>query len=193
MEPATIWALVLVLAIVGAIVLAVSIQRRRRIDRGTLRERFGHEYDRLVEEHGSGKQARRELRNRLHRVSRLQIRDLTPEEHQRFSLEWTNIQARFVDDPVDAVRTSDRLIEEVMVLRGYPTEGFDQRIADLSVYHASVVQHYRAATELSRGLDDGQASTEDLRQAMVHHRAIFDDLVRAPETAQPVHHREAYT
>jgi hypothetical protein len=188
MGASTLWAVVLIVAAIAAITLAFAIWRgRRRTDRDDLRQRFGPEYDHLVEEYGSGKAARRELRHRLRRVERYSIRELSPDAHARFSGAWAEVQARFVDDPAGAVQQSDRLIHEVMRARGYPIEKeFDAQIADLSVHHSNVVQHYRAARELSRGVHEGHASTEDLRQAMVHHRALFADLLREPiDVVQP--------
>jgi hypothetical protein len=183
MDESIFWTILLIVAALMALVVAFAIYRgrRQRIDRGDLRKRFGPEYDHLVEEYGSGKAARRELRHRLRRVERYPIRELTPEAHARYSAAWMSIQARFVDDPSGAVLESDRLIHDVMRARGYPVEAdFDAEIADLSVHHSNVVDHYRAARALRSGVEDGRASTEDLRQAMVHHRALFADLLREP-------------
>jgi hypothetical protein len=182
MDSTIFWAVVLALAAVAALITAYAIYRgRRRIDRGDLRTRFGPEYDRAVEEHGSGKAARRELRHRLKRVERFTLRELSPEAYTRFYDAWQNVQARFVDEPGGAVLQADRLIHDVMKTRGYPDDNDpDRQIADLSVNHAEVVQHYRAARTLAEGADDGRATTEDLRQAMMHYRALFADLLREP-------------
>lgn len=186
MDSTTFWAVVLAVAAVAALITAYAIYRgRRRIDRVDLRERFGPEYDRAVEELGSGKAARRELRQRLKRVERFSLRELTPEAYARYYDAWQNVQARFVDEPGGAVLQADRLIHDVMHARGYPDDDdVDRRIGDLSVHHANAVQHYRAARALSEGAEEGRATTEDLRQAMMHYRALFSDLLREPTTVR---------
>lgn len=165
-----------VVAIVLIVAIAVSRQRarRRQIE---LRQRFGPEYDRAVQEFGSTARADRELLARAKRVQHLELRALSLADHQRFSASWSRIQAQFVDDPGVAVAGAGELINEVMRARGYPTEDFEQRAADLSVEHADVVQHYRAAKSLYDAHQRGQASTEDLRQALVHYRFLFSELL----------------
>jgi hypothetical protein len=175
------WLFVLVLTALGALAVGYALLGRRRFEREELRRRFGPEYQRAVEETGSGKAARRELRRRLRRVARLDLRDLTPDERARFAAAWTDIQARFVDDPGRAVAASKRLVDDVMTARGYPDEGFEQRLADLSVRSPQAVQHARSAHACSKNT----ASTEELRRAMVHYRALLEELLAADERESP--------
>jgi hypothetical protein len=164
--------LVLVLLVAGGWYLAQQQKRKR------LSGRFGPEYDRTVREAGSRSAAERALTEREERVAALQIRALNADERRRYSEEWRQVQARFVDEPRRAVEDGDRLIAEVMQRRGYPVADFDRRVEDLSVQHPVVVQHYRAGRDLALRSREGRASTEDLRQAMVHYRALFTDLLR---------------
>ena len=170
--PIVMGALVL-LALMGFAVWASS--RRRRSEE--LRERFGPEYERAVDEYGDQKLAEQKLRERKERVEGLELRALQPEERLRFTRLWREVQARFVDGPADAISQANTLIKEVMQERGYPVGDFDQRAADISVRHPDVVQHYRAAREIAKRSERRQATTEDLRQAMVHYRALFDELL----------------
>jgi hypothetical protein len=140
-----------------------------------LKERFGPEYDEAVSR--DGRDARRNLEEREKRVQKLQIKDLSPEQQQRFSDEWRMVQGRFVDDPRSAIGEADRLCQQVMDARGYPLTGFDQQAEDISVDHPEVVSNYRSAHEIAQQGDD--ASTEDLRQAMIHYRVVFGDLLGA--------------
>jgi len=167
---------VAVLAIVLIAVISSS-RKRARLRRAELRQKFGPEYERMVHEMGSADRAERELVARERRVERLELRTLSPVDHQRFSETWRRLQAQFVDDPAVAVAGAGELISEVMRARGYPVEDFDQRVADLSVDHADVVDHYRAARSLYEMHRRGQAGTEDLRQAFVHYRFLFSELL----------------
>jgi hypothetical protein len=162
---------VLVLLAGGAWYFLRTQQRKR------LSGRFGAEYDRAVNETGDRKEAERELERREERVAMLDIRPLDPDQRTRYAAEWKAVQARFVDQPVEAVADADRLIAEVMQLRGYPMGDFERRSADLSVDHAEVVQNYRSGHELAERSRTGEANTEDLRRAMVHYRALFDELL----------------
>ena len=166
-------AIVVVAAVVVAAVWMVMRQRRTK----ALRERFGPEYDRVLESKGTAAEAERELQLRQRRVEAFSIRALSPDDVQRFEATWRSVQARFVDDPHAAVIDADHLIAEVMRARGYPVENPDRRLDDLSVDHSQVVNHYRAGREVVGRHERGAASTEDLRQAMVHFRALFDELV----------------
>jgi FtsZ-interacting cell division protein ZipA len=179
-----------ILILVGAVALvAIAIMawlvvrssRRRHVE---LRQRFGPEYERAVSEYGDEKRAERELEKREKRVQRLELHPLREAERLRFEGEWRMIQARFVDDPSGAVKAADELIQAVMQAHGYPVRDFEQRVEDLSVEHANVVQHYRAARILSDANREGRANTEELRQAFVHHRALFADLLDEPGTAR---------
>lgn len=170
---------VAVLAI-GAVV-AYSLMQRRRTER--LTERFGPEYQRTVEETGGQREAERELEARQRRVEGLEIRRLSADERAAYLGRWKETQARFVDDPPGAISGADMLVQEVMRERGYPMTDFEQRAADISVDHPHVVAEYRAAHAVTeRDATDG-VETEDLRQAMVHYRALFDDLLEADVTA----------
>ncbi len=179
-----LWALV-GLAIVAIMIVAVVASRHRaRVRRADLQRKFGPEYDRAVEEYGPDR-ADRELLSRQRRVDHFQARELNAVDRARFIGSWSNIQAQFVDDPGVAVTGANELINEVMRARGYPTEHFDQRVADLSVDHATVVQHYRAAKALADANRNGQVNTEELRQAMVHYRMLFADLLQEPRAGPP--------
>jgi len=142
-----------------------------------LRQKFGSEYDHTIREEGNVRKAEAELVARAKRVSTLHISPLSPADAQRFNDAWRRTQARFVDDPQGAVTEADRLVGEVMATRGYPVGEFEQRVADISVDHPDVVMNYRAAREIAVLHSAGKANTEDLRQAMVHYRALFNDLL----------------
>ena len=169
-------AAIVVLAIAAGVVYD---GRRRR-----LRRRFGPEYDSLVEERGRRK-AEAELAEREKRVSRLDIRPLDPAARSRYARRWTAVQEHFVDAPPGAVADAQSLVLAVMSERGYPTEGEDQVLADLSVDHADALDHYRAARGIIQRAADNLASTEDLRQAVIHYRALFQDLLGRPGEPGP--------
>jgi hypothetical protein len=173
MSTGTIVIIIVAILVVVAIVAGVAYDVRRR----RLRERFGPEYDRMVEEKGSRTKAEAELAERQRRVAGLDIRPLDPAARARYAENWAEVQERFVDAPQEAVMAAQRLVMTVMHERGYPTEGGDQVAADLSVDHANVLDHYRAAYAISQRAGDGAASTEELRQAMIHYRALFEDLL----------------
>jgi hypothetical protein len=178
--------LIVVLVALGVIVLAGliywGITNRRR---SRLRQRFGPEYDRMVEQRGARRGVESELAAREKRRKRLDIRPLEPEARDEFARRWRDTQARFVDEPGPAVAEADGLVQEVMRERGYPVDEFSQREADLSVDHPTVLEHYRAAHGISLARSQGQATTEDLRQAMVHYRTLFEELLEAgPEEAE---------
>ena len=176
----TVIIIVIAVIVVAAVAGILYDTRRRR-----LRQRFGPEYDRMVEEKGSRTRAEAELAGRERRVAGLDIRPLDPAAQARYAQNWTAIQEQFVDTPQEAVAAGQRLVRTVMNERGYPAEGDDQMLADLSVQHATVLDHYRAAYLISQRAADGMASTEDLRQAMIHYRALFEDLLGAG-AARPV-------
>src|SRR5262245_2609561 len=167
---------VVVVAALVAIAVWLLMKRRKT---AALRARFGPEYDRLLHSTKSPAQAERELEERERRVGAFSLRSLPKEEADRFASSWRTVQARFVDDPRTAVNEADRLIEEVMRARGYPVEDTSHRLEDLSVEHGAVVNHYRSGREIVVRHGRGEASTEDLRNAMVHFRALFDELVGA--------------
>jgi hypothetical protein len=147
-------------------------QRHRRMS-----GRFGPEYERTVETTGSRSAAERTLKEREERVAAFHIHPLDPQDRDRFAADWRRVQARFVDEPGPAVEQADELIRDVMQRRGYPVGDFESRADDLSVHHPVVVQHYRAGGELADRSREGRANTEDLRQAMVHYRALFEELL----------------
>ena len=185
---------VVVVAIIAAIVVAAiliwAMMRNRRTDH--LRERFGDEYDRTLEAEGKRAKAEAALEERKERVEKLEIRPLTPEERADAGREWREVKAVFVDSPVEAVHHADRLLAAIMKARGYPMADFDRRYEDLTVDHGEVARHYREGHEITMRHEKGQASTEDLRQAMIHFEALFDDLVNevAPDDeARPVRSR----
>ena len=142
-----------------------------------LRERFGPEYDAAVKRLGSKAKAETELRRREKRVANFEIVALAPADVTRFAQSWTRLQGSFVDDPKGVLIEADRLVREVLLKRGYPVADFDLRAADLSVNHPVVVNNYRAAQRIVSLDQRGEASTEDLRKAVVHFRALFDELL----------------
>jgi len=174
-----VWAWILiavgVVVLVGLLVWGVSRQRQSK----RLRSTFGPEYERSVSVSGR-REGESELAAREKRREQLDIRALDPAARQRYAEAWRDTQARFVDSPEQATREADHLVIEVMRERGYPMEDFDQRAADVSVDHPMVVENYRAAHTTSLANEQGEASTEDLRQAMVHYRALFVELLEPP-------------
>ncbi|HZC38455.1 MAG TPA: hypothetical protein VE221_07250 [Sphingomicrobium sp.] len=170
--------IIIAVAVVAVLIIAaILISRRRRSEH--LKSRFGREYEHALQTTGDRGKAEAELAEREKRVEKLDIRPLDESERQRFIERWSEVQARFVDDPARAVAFADALLAEVMKTRGYPVSDFEQRAGDISVDHPKVVEHYRAAHDIAVRHEQGQASTEELRQAMIHYRALFDDLVGA--------------
>lgn len=178
---AAIWVVIAIVALVviGVLVwLAINKQRS-----GQLREVFGPEYDRTVEESEDRRAAESELLERQKRVEEFEIRPLDPAERTRFASRWIAVQSRFVDDPKSALEEADELVTEVMSERGYPMDDFDQRAADVSVDHPRVVEDYRAAHGISERVGSNDATTEDMRQALVHYRSLFSELLEEGETS----------
>ena len=176
--------IIAVVVIVAVLVIAGLIWSRRRRSEH-LRDRFGPEYEHAIAHEGGRAKAEAELEKR---VSKLDIRPLEPAARLNFIDRWKEVQAQFVDDPARAVASADALLGEVMTAWGYPVSDFDQRAGDISVDHPEVVKHYRAGHDIALRHAQGQASTEDLRQAMIHYRALFDELVN--ETDAPAVERE---
>lgn len=178
------------IAIIAAIIVVLAagiavalFARKRRTQR--LRTQFGGaEYARAVKEGGSQQKAEALLDKRAEHVEALHIRPLAPADRARFIESWARVQARFVDGPGGAVTDADQLLGDVMSTRGYPVSDFEQRAADLSVHHPLVLENYRAAHQTALRQSQGQANTEDLRQAMIHYRSLFEELVGEPETAR---------
>jgi hypothetical protein len=170
-----IWVVIAVVVLLALAAIAWTYTKRQR--RARLQERFGPEYDRTVREVGTAEKAEAVLDARARRVEKLKIRPLSPEQSESFSREWRRIQGLFVDDPDGAVAAADRLVTQVMAARGYPIEDFDTRAADLSVDHPRVVENYRTARALALRRERKEAGTEELRQAVVNYRALFNDLL----------------
>ena len=172
--------LIVLVVLLGGAALGLWLQRRRSEE---LKSRFGPEYERTVAQVGTASKAETLLHEREKRVAKFSIRPLPPEKRARYVDQWRQVQAQFVDDPKGAVTHADDLLGSVMESRGYPVVDFEQRSADLSVDHPEVVQNYRVAHEIATRHSRGEAGTEDLRQAMIHYRALFDDLVNEPGAA----------
>jgi hypothetical protein len=166
-----IWLLVIVVVVLLCAVGYLALRQRRTAQ---LREGFGPEYDRVLQDRGDQRAAESELQERRERRRSYDIRPLEPEARERFAERWRETQARFVDQPASALAEADGLVGEVMRERGYPVDDFDQQAADVSVDHPTVVEHYREAHAVHSARD---ASTEDLRVALVHYRALFDELL----------------
>jgi hypothetical protein len=174
-----IWIVMAVVVVLAVAAFAWTyMQRQRRL---RLRERFGPEYDRTVREAGTPEKADAILDGRARRVEKLKIRPLSREQSDSFAREWHRVQGIFVDDPDAAVAAADRLVTEVMAARGYPIEDFDTRAADLSVDHPRVIENYRMARALAQRRERKEAGTEELRQAVVNYRALFNDLLDVQE------------
>jgi hypothetical protein len=169
---AVIILIVVIVVVLAAIFFGVQAARRRR-----LQSTFGPEYDRAVADTGSRADAEKELRERERRHASLELKPLSDESRARYSAAWEEVQIRFVDDPTGAANEADQLVTQLITERGYPTSDYEDRLADLSVEHARTLGHYRDAHEINRRSQAGEASTEDLRQALVHYRALFADLL----------------
>jgi hypothetical protein len=178
--PTWAWIIIAVVAIVVVVgAIAAWLARQRQTDR--LRERFGSEYDRTVSERGERAAAEEELADRERKREQVDIVPLAPEAREKYAGSWREVQTRFVDDPPGAVNDADRLVTDVMRERGYPIDDFEQRAADISVDHPDVVENYRAAHEIYLRQQNGGGETEDLRQAFVHYRALFEELLETRE------------
>ena len=180
--------LALIIAFVVVLVAGVAaflLHRKRRTER--LRTQFGGaEYARAVEKGGNRRHAEAVLEERTQRVEGFHVRPLAAGDRARFVESWRGVQARFVDAPPGAVTEADQLLGDVMAARGYPVSDFEQRAADISVDHPLVLENYRTAHEIALRQTQGQASTEDLRQAMVHYRSLFEELISEPEPETPL-------
>ncbi len=171
-------AVVVVLAIVGAVLASIFTRRNRS---KALHDRFGTEYDRTVETLGDEKKAQAELQERQKHVEALDIRPLSVSERDRYLAEWAAVQSKFVDEPGQAIVDADRLILEVMQLRNYPVSDFEQRAADISVNYPDLVSNYRAARVIALKNEQHEADTEELRQAMIYYRSLFEELLAVEE------------
>jgi hypothetical protein len=172
-----IWLLIIVIVVLLAVVGVLALRQKRSAQ---LREGFGPEYDRVVRDRGNQGEAEAELRERRERRRSYDIRPLDATSRDRYAERWRKTQAEFVDHPASALADADNLVAEVMHERGYPVDDFEQQAADVSVDHPEVVEHYREAHAIHVRNAKQRASTEDLRQAMVHYRALFDELLERP-------------
>jgi hypothetical protein len=178
----------LVLAAAGLMIIAglffwLYIRKHRKTT-ASLRQKFGPEYDRVLLEHGSERKAEARLADREKRVEKLKIRDLNSTEFELYTKRWESAQSHFVDSPKGAVAEADDLVSSVMKTRGYPVTDFDQRAADISVDHPRLVEDFRSAHAIALRVGKNEATTEDLRTAMIHFRSLFEDLVVAPITSE---------
>ena len=172
-----------VVILVIAVFAWVYVQKRRNRT-ADLRKKFGPEYDRAVRAHGGDRKAEGKLEDREKRIEKLNIRDLEPIEHERFLKQWDSMQSRFIDSPRGAVAEADDLVSSLMKARGYPIADFDQRAADISVDHPRVVENYRSAHEIALRGGKDEATTEQLRTAMIHYRSLFEELVQVPPSIE---------
>ncbi|WP_433271443.1 hypothetical protein ACQPWR_27200 [Micromonospora vinacea] len=182
MSPTQIIVIVLVVLVIVAV---LAVAARSLNNRRSLRNRFGPEYDRVVAEQDSRSAAERELRDRERRHAELTLTPLTPESRARYAAAWEELQVRFIDSPGETVGDADELVTRLIEEQGYPTGDFSDQIAHLSVEHARTLTNYRDAHEIHLRNSRGEASTEELRQAVVHYRALFADLLGE----EPVGHR----
>ena len=171
----TLWYIVGGVVILALIVIGIAVAQKNRSQQ--LRSKFGPEYDRTVQQAGNRKEAEAELANREKRVKRMHIEELPAGARTRYTEEWRTVQQRFVDEPKSALLNADQLVTNVMRDRGYPTQDFQQNVADLSPDHPHVIENYRAAHGIVERVQSNSASTEDMRQALVYYRSLFDDLL----------------
>lgn len=176
----TIGVVVAALVVLAAVAVLLRVVLRRR----RLRARFGPEYERVVRGSDNKMAAERQLLDREREHAKLELRPLTPVSRESYSRDWTRVQEQFVDAPSTAVGQADRLVTDLMAERGYPTEGFEERASMLSVEHARALDHYREAHAITQRQDRGEATTEELRVAMVHYRTLFEDLLGGPRDGQ---------
>jgi hypothetical protein len=178
------WSIVAGIIVVAVIALALwSIAKKRRQSH-RLQQRFGSEYGRTVNALGSEKKAELDLKAREKRVERLTLRPLLPAEGARFRRAWVALQGHFVDNPKGVVAQADQLVRELMLQRGYPMGDFERLSGDISVDHPTIVMSYRAAQAIAVRDESGLADTEELRQAVVHYRVLFDELLEVSEDKQ---------
>jgi hypothetical protein len=177
-----------VVLVLGALLLRPMLRSRQ------LKQRFGPEYDRVLEDQSDRKAAEQELTERERRFADLEVHSITPTSRDRYTQNWALIQAKFVDRPSNAVDDADRLVVSIMDELGYPTSDYEERLAVLSVFHASALNHYREANDITGRHEISQVSTEELRVAMVHYRTLIEDLLdakpiapKAPKSIRPAH------
>lgn len=178
------WALAVVILLVLVVAAALIARELRRRQSLRLRQRFGPEYGRVMSERGDRTKAEAELLAREKRVDRLRLVPLTAEDAAKFGQAWGALQGRFVDNPRGVVVEADRLVRDLMVKRGYPMADFERRAADISVDYPTVVEAYRSARAIVVRDQQGQASTEELRKAVVYYRTLFDELLEVRHPRQ---------
>ncbi|MFE6840075.1 hypothetical protein ACFVFI_35275 [Streptomyces sp. NPDC057705] len=169
--------LIVVIAVAAVVVIALTVAMWWMARRRHLQNQFGPEYDRTVEAEGGRMAAERELRAREQRHDKLEIKELPADRRDRYATEWSSVQEHFVDRPEGSVEEADDLVARLMRERGYPTDDYGGRLRDLSVEHGRTLEHYRAAHDVKVRSADQRTTTEELRGAMVHYRALFDDLL----------------
>ena len=179
MNQSTVLLVVIAVAVVAVAIIAWALVRKTRTK--NLVGKFGPEYERAVQQLGDKGKAEDELQARRKRVEKFNLRPLSLDEQTRFGKDWAATQARFVDDPKAAVADGNRLVKELMLARGYPMGDFEQRAADISVDHPRVVSNYRAAREIAARSEQGKATTEELRKAVVYYRELFEELLETPQ------------
>src|SRR5580658_637926 len=182
----TNWIILAGILVAASIAVAAWLASQKKKQSQRLQQRFGPEYDRAMTEFGSRTKAESALMAREKRVEHLDIVPLAPAEAARFTQAWSALQGRFVDNPKEVVVQADQLIRELMLKRGYPMGDFDLRAADISVDHPAVVENYRAAQAIAARDERGEADTEELRKAVVHYRALFDELLEVAEVKQEI-------
>jgi len=184
--PAWEWILIAVIVVIVALAIFIAVRMANSRKRtGQLKQRFGPEYERTVRDTGEQRAAEDELAARERKREKLDVVPLSPVARENYVGHWRQVQTAFVDNPRSAVGDADRLVTEVMRARGYPIDDFDQQAADISVDHPTVVGHYRAAHNIYLSQEKSEISTEDQRQAFVHYRALFEELLATnPETSK---------
>jgi FtsZ-interacting cell division protein ZipA len=179
-----VWIVIAAVAVIAVLAVIWSATRAKRSR--ALKDTFGGEYDRTVENAGDRRAAEKELRERQKRHDELELKPLSPEARDRYVRQWQSTQTRFVDDPKGAVAEADALVQQVMKERGYPTKDFDRRVADISVEHPDLVEKYRTADGIARSVERGEASTEDMRQSVRHYRALFAVLLETDDGVENI-------
>ena len=180
------WVWIVIAAVVVIVVLAIVWSALRAKRTHALQDTFGREYDRTVDQAGDRRSAEKELRDRQRQHDELDLRPLSPESRERYLRRWQSTQSRFVDDPRGAVSEADTLVQEVMQERGYPTQDFERRVADISVDHPGLVEKYRNAHAIAQKAEDGEASTEEMRNSVRHYRALFAELLDTDDDVENV-------
>jgi hypothetical protein len=176
-NPAVIIGAVVVVVLIAVVIAVIVNAQKKKTER--LRSRFGPEYDLALRESGSRKKAEEALHGRVQRIEQMKIHDLTIVERDRYQAEWETVQSRFIDHPRGAVTEADELVNSLLVTRGYAAGGFEQRAADISVHHSTLVGPYRQANAIATRAGRNEATTEELRTAMIQYRTLFDALLNS--------------